>query len=96
VCKLHKAIYGFKQALRAWYTRLSNFLLDLGFSASLVDTSLFIHTSGSIKIFLLIYVDDIIVISTHYKYSFPHHLLSHLPNATRVSGQGFVAFELLS
>jgi len=65
VCKLHKAIYGLKQALRAWYTRLSQFLLDLGFTASLVDTSLFIHISGSIKIFLLIYVDDIIVTGTH-------------------------------
>ncbi|GLT65375.1 hypothetical protein SLA2020_378130 [Shorea laevis] len=34
VCKLHKAIYGLKQAPRAWFTRLSNFLLDLGFTAS--------------------------------------------------------------
>jgi hypothetical protein len=43
VCRLHKAIYGLKQAPRTWYTRLSQFMLDLGFSASLVDTSLFIH-----------------------------------------------------
>jgi hypothetical protein len=40
---------------------LSQFLLALGFTASLVDTSLFILISGSIKNFLLIYVDDIIV-----------------------------------
>jgi transposase InsO family protein len=65
VCKLHKAIYGLKQAPRAWYTRLSQFLLDLGFTASFVDTSLFFHTNGSLKIFLLIYVDDIIVTGTH-------------------------------
>jgi len=65
VCKLHKAIYGLKQVPRAWYTRLSQFLLDIGFTASLVDTSLFLHTSGNIKIFLLIYVDDIIVTGTH-------------------------------
>jgi hypothetical protein len=43
VCKLHKAIYGLKQVPRAWFTRLSNFLLDLGFKGSLVDTSLFIY-----------------------------------------------------
>lgn len=65
VCKLHTTLYGLKQAPRAWYTRLSHFLLDLGFTVSLVDTSLFIHISGNIKIFLLIYVDDIIVTGTH-------------------------------
>jgi transposase InsO family protein len=65
VCRLHKAIYDLKQAPRAWYNRLSQFLLDLGFSASLVDTSLFTHISGNTKIFLLIYVDDIIVTGTH-------------------------------
>jgi hypothetical protein len=65
VCRLHKALYGLKQAPRAWYTRLSQFLLDLGFSASLVDTSLFTYISGTLKIFLLVYVDDIVVTGTH-------------------------------
>jgi hypothetical protein len=65
VCRLHKAIYGLKQAPQAWYTRFSTFLLDLGFTVSLVDTSLFNFMSGSMKLFLLIYVDDIIVTKTH-------------------------------
>jgi hypothetical protein len=42
VCKLHKSIYGLKEAPRAWFNCLSNSLLDLGFTASLVDSSLFI------------------------------------------------------
>jgi hypothetical protein len=46
VCKLHKAIYGLKRAPRAWFTRLSNFLLDLGFKGSLVDTFLFVYLQG--------------------------------------------------
>jgi len=65
VCILHKAIYDLKQAPQAWYTRLSTFLLDLGFTLSLVDTSLFNFMSSSMKLFLLIYVDDIIVTGTH-------------------------------
>jgi len=65
VCKLHKAIYGLKQAPRAWFHRLSVFLLELGFIASLVDTSLFLYHCGAIKLFVLIYVDDIIVTGTH-------------------------------
>jgi hypothetical protein len=65
VCKLHKAIYGHKQAPRAWFTRLFNFLLDIGFQGSLVDTSLFIYIHGSVQVYMLVYVDDILVIGTH-------------------------------
>jgi hypothetical protein len=65
VCKLHKAIYGLKQAPRAWFTKLSNFLRELGFKGSLVDTSLFIYAHGLINIYMLIYMDDIIIIGTH-------------------------------
>jgi hypothetical protein len=61
VCKLHKAIYGLKQAPRVWFHRLSTFLLEIGFTASLVDSSLFLYLHGDIKLFMLIYVDDIIV-----------------------------------
>jgi len=66
VCRLHKALYGLKQAPRAWYTRLSQSLLDLGFTSSLVDTSLFTYHHKSVHIFVLIYVDDIIVTGTNF------------------------------
>jgi histone deacetylase 1/2 len=61
VCKLDKAIYGLKQAPRAWYSRLSLKLIDLGFRASKSDTSLFIYRKNGVVIYMLIYVDDIIV-----------------------------------
>ena len=31
VCRLHKALYGWKQAPRAWYKRLHNYLIKIGF-----------------------------------------------------------------
>ena len=64
VCKLDKALYGLKHAPRAWYSRLSSQLRCLGFVASKADTSLFIYNKANTVIFVLIYVDDIIVASS--------------------------------
>jgi hypothetical protein len=64
VCKLNKSLYGLKQAPRAWYSRLSAKLLQLGFSASKGDTSLFFYSKGPVTIYLLVYMDDIIVASS--------------------------------
>jgi histone deacetylase 1/2 len=64
ICKLDKALYGLKQAPRAWFSKLSSKLISLGFIASKADTSLFIYNRSGIHIFVLIYVDDIIVTSS--------------------------------
>ncbi|KAM1900185.1 hypothetical protein ACFX14_029161 [Malus domestica] len=61
VCRLHKSLYGLKQAPRAWFQCFSHHLEDLGFQASLADSSLFTYFNGSTVIYLLIYVDDILV-----------------------------------
>jgi hypothetical protein len=49
---------------RAWYSRLSLKLQALGFTPSKVDIFLFIYNKGSIIIYLLVYVDDIIITSS--------------------------------
>ena len=64
VCKLDKALYGLKQAPRAWYARLCAKLQSLGFIPSKADTSLFFYNKGSCCVFVLVYVDDIIVASS--------------------------------
>ncbi|KAI5343744.1 hypothetical protein L3X38_011620 [Prunus dulcis] len=61
VCRLHKALYGLKQAPRTWFQRLSTFLLAQGFVHSHSDASLFIRLSSSCTVYVLVYVDDIIV-----------------------------------
>lgn len=58
---LTKSLYGLKQAPRTWYSRLSSKLQTLGFTPSKSDTSLFIYNKSNTFIFVLIYVDDIIV-----------------------------------
>ena len=64
ICKLDKALYGLKQAPRAWYSRLSAKLQQHGFKPSKADVSLFYLNKGGVTMFLLIYVDDIIVASS--------------------------------
>ena len=61
VCLLHKALYGLKQAPRAWFERFTIHLFPIGFFASGVDGNLFISKHGSHLVFLLLYVDDIIL-----------------------------------
>ena len=64
VCKLDKAIYGLKQAPRAWHARLCGKLEALGFTPSKSDASLFYYNKGRHTLFVLVYVDDIIVASS--------------------------------
>ncbi|KAM1055587.1 hypothetical protein PS2_028857 [Malus domestica] len=61
VCKLRRSLYGLKQAPRAWFQCFSHHLEDLGFLASTADSSLFTYFNGATIIYLLIYVDDILV-----------------------------------
>ena len=64
VCKLHKSLYGLKQAPRAWFERFTSQLETLGFTASTADPSLFIYKSKHDTLYLLLYVDDIIITGT--------------------------------
>ena len=61
VCKLQKALYGLKQAPCAWYHELHQFFISTGFGNSRVNTSLFIYNKFGLTIYLLVYVDDLIL-----------------------------------
>ena len=61
VCKLNKSLYRLKQAPRAWYSRFAAYLLTLGFTEAKLDTSLFIYRRGTETVYLLLYVDDIVL-----------------------------------
>jgi hypothetical protein len=64
VCKFDKTLYGLKQAPRAWYSKISTKLKSLGFKASKPDSSLLFYSDHTCTIYVLIYVDDIIVVSS--------------------------------
>jgi hypothetical protein len=60
VYKLSKAHYTLKQAPRAWYKRLRDFLLSKDFKIGKVDTTLFTRRIDKDVFVCQIYVDDII------------------------------------
>nr|GEY78298.1 retrovirus-related Pol polyprotein from transposon TNT 1-94 [Tanacetum cinerariifolium] len=64
VYKLKKALYGIKQAPKAWYDRLKVFLIKHEYKMRMVDNTLFTKKKSSNLIIVQIYVDDIIFSST--------------------------------
>ncbi|CAL1377238.1 unnamed protein product [Linum trigynum] len=61
VCRLKKAIYGLRQAPRAWYTTLCSFLQDFGFQKTHFDASLFVYSRGRTLLYFLVYVNDLLL-----------------------------------
>jgi hypothetical protein len=61
VCRLNRSLYGLKQAPRAWHSRFASHLLRLGFVETKSDTSLFVYHRGTDMVYLLLYVDDIVL-----------------------------------
>ncbi|GJS07439.1 putative ribonuclease H-like domain-containing protein [Tanacetum coccineum] len=64
VYKVVKALYGLRQAPRAWYDTLSTFLLKSGYRRGTIDKTLFIKKDKNDIMLVQVYVDDIIFGST--------------------------------
>ncbi|CAA0811290.1 cysteine-rich RLK (RECEPTOR-like protein kinase) 8, partial [Striga hermonthica] len=67
VYRLKKALYGLKKAPRAWYERLTMYLLKKGFKRRGVDQTFFSLRTNEDLLDVKIYVDDIIFGSTSKK-----------------------------
>lgn len=59
VCKLNKALYGFRQTRRRWYARLDSILKKLDLAPTSIDPCVY-HDKNN-HIFVLTYVDDILI-----------------------------------
>lgn len=61
VCRLKKALYGPKQAPRAWNERINQYLQSVGFVVGKADHSLFVKKTNTDYVVIVIYVDDLIL-----------------------------------
>ncbi|GJR79389.1 retrotransposon protein, putative, ty1-copia subclass [Tanacetum coccineum] len=62
VCKLQKAIYGLKQTSHSWNLCFHKKVTQFGFSRSEDESCIYVKVSGSVVVFLVLYVDDILLI----------------------------------
>nr|GEU72691.1 retrotransposon protein, putative, Ty1-copia subclass [Tanacetum cinerariifolium] len=65
VCKLQRSIYSLKQASRSWNKRFDEDIKKFGFAQNLDEPCVYQKASGSNVTFLILYVDDIIIIGNH-------------------------------
>ncbi|GJT13547.1 retrotransposon protein, putative, ty1-copia subclass [Tanacetum coccineum] len=65
VCKLKRSIYGLKQASRSWNKRFDEEIKRFGFAQNLDEPCVYQKASGSNVTFLILYVDDIIIMGNH-------------------------------
>ncbi|GJX81671.1 retrovirus-related pol polyprotein from transposon TNT 1-94 [Tanacetum coccineum] len=65
VYKLKKALYGLKPAPKAWYDKLSSFLIGHYFTKGIVEPTLFIRRHRGDILLVQVYVDAIIFDSTN-------------------------------
>ena len=62
VCKLQRSIYGLKQASRTWNLRFDEAVKDFGFCKNEDEPCVYKKENGSVVVFLVLYVDDILII----------------------------------
>jgi hypothetical protein len=62
ICKLQRSIYGLKKASRSWNIRFDEVVKGFGFIKNEEEPCVYKRANGSALVFLVIYVDDILLI----------------------------------
>jgi hypothetical protein len=62
ICKLQKSIYGLKQASQSWNLHFDEVVKGFGFIKNVEEPCVYKKVSRSTVIFLVLYVDDILLI----------------------------------
>jgi hypothetical protein len=67
VCLLKKAIYGLKQASRAWNLQFHGVLVDLGFTCTHSDAGVYHRHDDGGTLIIILYVNDITILGDNLK-----------------------------
>jgi hypothetical protein len=88
VCKLNKALYGLRESPRAWYDCFDVFLRKLDFRRSEYDYCLYFMKDGDDVIYLILFVDDLLICSRNKRKI--QHIKGLLSNKFRMKDMGEV------
>ena len=67
VCKLHKSIYGLKQASRSWNKHFDQVIKSFGFDQNEKEPCVYGKMQDDVVVFLLLCVDDILLIGNDFE-----------------------------
>jgi hypothetical protein len=62
ICKRQKSIYGLKQVSQSWNMHFDEVVKEFGFINNVEEACVYKKVSGSAVVFLILYVDDILLI----------------------------------
>nr|GEW85552.1 putative retrotransposon protein [Tanacetum cinerariifolium] len=65
VCKIHRSIYGLKQASKSWNKRFDVEIKKFSLTQNLDEPCIYQKASGSMVAFLILFVDDIFIIGNN-------------------------------
>jgi len=93
VLRLGKSLYGLKQSSHVWYGTFEDFVISIGFGASLVDGGLFVLRNKDQDIFAAVvpYVDDLLIIGNE---GFIGLIKNQMKKRFRMHDLGSVSFHL--
>lgn len=63
VWRLNKSLYGLKQAPKCWFIKMNSIFADMGFYPLHKERCIFIRKDGSSYSFIVVYVDDLLIIA---------------------------------
>ncbi|KAJ5497613.1 Reverse transcriptase RNA-dependent DNA polymerase [Penicillium fimorum] len=96
---LMKTIYGLKQSPREWYIMLHDALISIGFTKIHADHSIFVKwlDKGTLPIYVLVYVDDILVLTPSEKafFAFKKQLSKHFDLTDKGIVKEYLGIEII-
>ena len=97
VCRLCRSLYGLKQSSRAWFDRFSSVVQEFGMLRSSTNHSVFYHHNSSGQcIYLVVYVDDIVIIGSDEDgiQKLKQHLFTHFQTKDLGKPKYFLGIEI--